>query len=378
MNVPLLDLKAQYRSIKELVDKNISDVMESQYFILGPMVSECEKALKEYTGSDFSLGLSSGTDALLIALMAEGIGPGDEVITSPYTFFSTGGSIARLGATPVFVDIDPDSYNINPALIEEKITDKTRAIMPVHLYGQLADMDPILEIAKKHSLVVIEDAAQALGARTHDGKHAGTFGDYGCFSFFPSKNLGGAGDGGLVTTNSKEKYEKLKKLRVHGSAPKYYHSMIGGNFRLDAIQAAVILAKIPFLDQWISARRENAQFYRNGIRDLDSLPDGALKLPEEVCGRHSYNQFVIQVSGDGRDALSDALRQAEIGTEIYYPVPLHLQECFRHLGYEKGSMPVSECAAASTLALPVYPELTPAQIGHVIQSLENHLAGITN
>ena len=371
MKVPLLDLKAQYQSIKRAVDDNIAEVMESQYFIMGPKVSSCEDALNDYTGSAYSVGVSSGTDALLLSLMAEGIGPGDEVITSPYTFFSTGGSVARLGAKPVFVDIDKDSFNICPRNIEEKITERTKAIIPVHLYGQLADIEPILHLAKKYGLLVIEDAAQALGARNGD-RHAGTFGDYGCFSFFPSKNLGGAGDGGLITTQSEEKYQKLKKLRVHGSSPKYYHSMIGGNFRLDAIQAAVIGAKLPHLENWIDKRRANAKTYKSLFEAKNLVNNGSVRLPMEIHGRHSYNQFVIITGESQRDALREYLKSADVGTEIYYPVPLHLQECFRDLGYEENSMPVSEINAKSSLAIPIYPELTLEQQEYVVDTIDEY------
>ncbi len=371
MKVPLLDLKAQYQSIKRAVDDNIAEVMESQYFIMGPKVSSCEDALNDYTGSAYSVGVSSGTDALLLSLMAEGIGPGDEVITSPYTFFSTGGSVARLGAKPVFVDIDKDSFNICPRNIEEKITERTKAIIPVHLYGQLADIEPILHLAKKYGLLVIEDAAQALGARNGD-RHAGTFGDYGCFSFFPSKNLGGAGDGGLITTQSEEKYQKLKKLRVHGSSPKYYHSMIGGNFRLDAIQAAVIGAKLPHLENWIDKRRANAKTYKSLFEAKNLVNNGSVRLPMEIHGRHSYNQFVIITGESHRDALREYLKSADVGTEIYYPVPLHLQECFRDLGYEENSMPVSEINAKSSLAIPIYPELTLEQQEYVVDTIDEY------
>jgi len=371
MKVPLLDLKAQYQSIKRAVDDNIAEVMESQYFIMGPKVSSCEDALNDYTGSAYSVGVSSGTDALLLSLMAEGIGPGDEVITSPYTFFSTGGSVARLGAKPVFVDIDKDSFNICPRNIEEKITERTKAIIPVHLYGQLADIEPILHLAKKYGLLVIEDAAQALGARNGD-RHAGTFGDYGCFSFFPSKNLGGAGDGGLITTQSEEKYQKLKKLRVHGSSPKYYHSMIGGNFRLDAIQAAVIGAKLPHLENWIDKRRANAKTYKSLFEAKNLVNNGSVRLPMEIHGRHSYNQFVIITGESHRDALREYLKSADVGTEIYYPVPLHLQECFRDLGYEENSMPVSEISAKSSLAIPIYPELTLEQQEYVVDTIDEY------
>jgi len=372
MNVPLLDLKAQYQSIKAEIDEAVTAVFASQHFILGPQVTACEQAIAEYSQCAFAVGVSSGTDALLIALMAENIGPGDEVITTPYTFFATAGSIARTGATPVFVDIDPKTYNINPALIEARITPKTRAIIPVHLYGQMADMDSILSIAQKHNLVVIEDAAQAIGA-AHQGHRAGSVGHYGCFSFFPSKNLGGAGDGGMVVTNDPGRAERLKVLRAHGSKPKYYHSLIGGNFRLDALQAAVVLVKLRHLDDWTAARQANAKRYDNLLTQagLTTGPDPVV-LPTIVAERHIFNQYVIRVpSATSRDQVQAHLKEQGIGTEVYYPVPLHLQECFSHLGYKPGDMPESERAASETLALPVYPELTPTQAEYVVKKLSD-------
>ena len=362
MNVPLLDLKAQYATIREEVEAAIAEVMESQHFILGPKVEQCEKAIAAYSGCAHGVGVSSGSDALLACLMAEEIGPGDEVITTPYTFFATAGAIARLGATPVFVDIDPVSYNLNPSLIAAKITARTRAIIPVHLYGQMADMDPVMELAKKHSLVVIEDAAQAIGAE-YKGRRAGSIGDYGCFSFFPSKNLGTAGDGGMIVTQDAGRADKLRVLRGHGSKPKYYHKIIGGNFRLDAIHAAVVAAKLPHLDSWTAARQRNAKFYDRAFAEA-GLPVG---VPSVTADRHIFNQYVIRVPR--RDQLQAFLKNKGIGTEVYYPVPMHLQECFSYLGHSAGSFPESEKAAAETLALPVYPELTEAQAKYVVQSV---------
>jgi len=356
MNVPLLDLKAQYRSIKAEVDAAVAAVFESQYFILGPTVQACEKDLAAYCGCSHAVGISSGTDALLISLMAEDIGPGDEVITTPYSFFATAGSIARLGAKPVFVDIDPVTFNINPALIEAAITPRTKAIMPVHLFGQVADMDPIMAIAKKHNLVVVEDACQAIGAE-YKGRRAGSIGHYGCFSFFPSKNLGGAGDGGLVTTNDPARAEKLVWLRNHGMNPKYYHKMLGGNFRLDALQAAVVHVKLKYLDRWTEGRQANAARY-NGL-----LASADVQLPAVVMNRHIFNQYCIRTPR--RDALLAHLQKNGIGCEVYYPVPLHLQECFAHLGHQPGSFPESERAAKTSLALPIYPELTVDQQARV-------------
>lgn len=365
--VPLLDLKAQFASIRQEVVSAVMQVLESQQFILGPVVEECERRIAEYCGCEFAVGVSSGTDALLLALMAERIGPGDEVITTPYTFFATAGSIARVGAKPVFVDILPDTYNIDPAQIEAKITPRTKAIIPVHLYGQCADMDPILQVAEKHGLTVIEDAAQAIGAE-YRGRRAGSMGKYGCFSFFPSKNLGCAGDGGMVTCRDAETAELLRVLRVHGSKPKYYHSLIGGNFRFDAIQAAVVNAKLPYLDLWSQMRQANAMRYRRLFAEAGLLADGRIRLPDEAPERrHIYNQFVIRA--ERRDQLIVFLRDRRIGAEIYYPVPLHLQECFAYLGHRPGEFPQSESAARETLALPIYPELSDAQAETVVEAI---------
>ncbi len=375
MKVPLLDLRAQYAAIREEIEPEILQVFEEQGFILGPRVKACEEAVAGYSQCKYACGVSSGTDALLISLMAEGIGPGDEVITSPYTFFATGGSIARLGAKPVFVDICPHTWNLCPAHLEAAITGRTRAIMPVHLYGQMAEMERIMEVARKHSLVVIEDGAQAIGAE-FGGNRAGSFGEYGCFSFFPSKNLGGAGDGGMVVTNDEARAEKLARLRNHGSKPKYYHAMIGGNFRLDAMQAAVVNVKLKHLDAWTEGRQRNAVRYHRLFQEAGLAPD-PVQLPEhpyadepDAVGkdhRHIFNQYVITVPR--RDELRAHLQQQGIGCEIYYPVPLHLQECFSDLGYKPGSLPESERAAERTLALPIYPELTDAQAERVVASI---------
>ncbi|HYD16693.1 MAG TPA: DegT/DnrJ/EryC1/StrS family aminotransferase [Candidatus Nanoarchaeia archaeon] len=362
MNVPLLDLKAQYASIKPEVDRAIAEVMESQHFILGPKVEECEKAIAAYSNCAFGIGVSSGSDALLACLMAEEIGPGDEVITTPYTFFATVGAISRLGATPVFVDIDPATYNINPSHIEAKITKKTRAIIPVHLYGQTADLDPIMKVAEKHGLVVIEDAAQAIGAE-YKGRRAGSIGHYGCFSFFPSKNLGCAGDGGMIVTDDAKRAEKLKVLRAHGSKPKYYHKVVGGNFRLDALHAAVVTAKLSHLDGWTAGRQRNAKLY-------DELFSGfnQVERPAVVASRHIFNQYVIRVAE--RDKLQAFLKEKGVGTEVYYPVPMHIQECFAYLGCKEGDFPESERAAKHTLALPIYPELSKEQIKYVAECVK--------
>jgi dTDP-4-amino-4,6-dideoxygalactose transaminase len=372
MNVPLLDLKAQYRTIREEILKVTEEVYESQYFILGPHVEALEKQIAEYCSTPYAVGVSSGTDALLISFMAADIGPRDYVITSPYTFFATAGCIARVGARPVFVDIEPQTYNISPQGIEKIMADmrpaersKVKAIVPVHLYGQCADMDPIVQLAKKYNLHVIEDAAQAIGAE-YNGHRAGSMGDFGCFSFFPSKNLGAFGDGGIVTTSSEELYEHLKIIRVHGSRPKYYHKFIGGNFRLDALQAAVVSVKLKYLDEWSRARQANAKTYRKLF--TESGLEG-VQLPTQKENRHIYNQFVIQVP-EKRDELRQFLQEAEIGTEIYYPVPLHLQDCFAYLNYDNGDCPVSEQAATHTLALPIYPELTEDQQTYVVEKIK--------
>ncbi len=369
MNVPLLDLKSQYQAIKAEVDAAIAEVMESQHVILGPKVEACEKAVARYSTCAHGIGVSSGSDALLACLMAENIGAGDEVITTPYTFFATAGAIARLGATPVFVDIDPATYNLAPSQIAAKVTGKTRAIIPVHLYGQMADMDAVMEVAARHNLVVIEDAAQAIGAE-YKGKRAGSIGHYGCFSFFPSKNLGAAGDGGMIVTNDPKRAEKLAVLRGHGAKPKYYHRIIGGNFRLDAIQAAVVSAKLPHLDDWTAARQRNARRYDQLFQDSGlTTASGAARvgIPAVSADRHIFNQYVIRVQR--RDELQAALKQRGIGTEVYYPVPMHLQECFAYLGLSAGSFPESERAALETLALPVHPELTDAQAQYVVDCI---------
>ena len=359
MNVPLLDLKAQYATIKAEVDAAIAEVFESQHFILGPKVEQCEKAIAAYSACSHAIGVSSGSDALLACLMAENIGPGDEVITTPYTFFATVGAISRLGATAVFVDIDPATYNIDASQIASKVTDKTRAIIPVHLYGQMADMDAVMRVANDRNLVVIEDAAQAIGAE-YKGRRAGSIGHYGCLSFFPSKNLGAAGDAGMVVTNDAQRAEKLRCLRGHGAKPKYHHRIVGGNFRLDAIQAAVVSAKLPHLDDWTAARQRNAKRYDRLFAEA-GLPIG---LPTVAANRHIFNQYVVRLVA--RDELQAFLQKKGVGTEVYYPVPMHLQDCFAYLGYKAGAFLESERAAKESLALPVYPELTESQAQYVV------------
>lgn len=367
MQVPLLDLKAQYATVKDEILAAMAEVMESQQFILGPKVEECEKAVAKYSNCQFAVGVTSGSDALIACLMAENIGPGDEVITTPYTFFATVGAISRLGATPVFVDIDPVTYNIDVSQIAGKVSKKTRAIIPVHLYGQMADMDPIMSLAESHKLVVIEDAAQAIGSE-YKGRRAGSIGHYGCFSFFPSKNLGAAGDGGMIVTNDAERAERLRVLRSHGSKPKYFHKVVGGNFRLDALQAAVVCAKLPHLDNWTAGRQRNAKTYDRLFAEAGLVEAGDGKshvtLPKVAMNRHIFNQYVIRVPE--RDQLQNYLKNHGVGTEIYYPVPMHIQECFAYLGHKAGDFPKSESAANETLALPIYPELTELQLGHVV------------
>lgn len=387
MKVPLLDLKQQYRTIKESIDRELIRVAESQYFILGPDVETLEKNMSNFIGAKYSIGVSSGTDALLIALMAIDIKAGDEVICPTYSFFATAGVISRLNAVPVFVDSDPVTFNMDPSKIEEKITEKTKAILPVHLYGQSSDMEPIMAIARKHNLKVVEDGAQAISVQYNDGRQVGTIGDIGCFSFFPSKNLGCFGDGGLVTTNDDVLGEKLKILRVHGGKPKYYHKVIGGNFRLDAIQAAVLNVKLPHLDGWSAKRRENAALYvklmlekglatETGRTAFDQsnkvLIPKAIYESENLKNYHIYNQFVIRV--EKRDELIEHLKKNEIGSEIYYPVPFHRQECFAYLNCKDSDYPVANFCAEKSLALPIYPELTEEQIRFVVDKISEFFA----
>jgi len=380
MHVPLLDLKPQYRSLKKELDEALLRVAETQYFILGPEVEKMEKELCGYLDCKYAAGVSSGTDALLLALMALDIKPGDEVIVPTYSFFASAGVISRLNAIPVFTDIDPVTFNINPEEIEKKITRKTKAVIPVHLYGQSCEMSEVMSIAAKHNIKVVEDAAQAVGSQYKDGRSAGTIGTIGCFSFFPSKNLGCFGDGGLITTNDDELAEKIKILRVHGAEPKYYHKIIGGNFRLDALQAAVIRVKLPHLDSWSNKRRMNAESYSSLFIDAGLAErTGEIKfneknkvlLPKAVYKNsglrnyHIYNQYIIRV--EKRDELRKFLAENKIGTEIYYPVPFHLQECFSGLGYQKKDFPAAEEAANTSLALPIYPELSEEQIKFVVE-----------
>jgi dTDP-4-amino-4,6-dideoxygalactose transaminase len=419
MNVPLLDLKAQYKKLKTELDEALIKTAESQYFILGPEVEKLEENICEFLGAKKAIGVSSGTDALLIALMAIDVKPGDEIIVPTFSFFATAGVVSRLNAVPVFVDSDPVTFNIDPNKIEEKITEKTKAIIPVHLYGQSADMNPIMEIAKKHNLKVIEDGAQAISTQYKDGRSVGTIGDIGCYSFFPSKNLGCFGDGGMVVTMDEELGEKLRILRVHGGKPKYYHKIIGGNFRLDAIQAAVLNVKLPHLNSWSQARRQNAELYtklfteaglaeEEGRINFDDknkvllpkpiyknvVPNGVEESDTrkpELKNYHIYNQYVIRVNK--RDELKNFLKENGIATEIYYPVPFHKQECFQPViqnskpsvipsgdegkDTKESLFPVADFAAEHSLALPIYPELSNKQIEYVVEkileSLKNNI-----
>jgi dTDP-4-amino-4,6-dideoxygalactose transaminase len=367
IRVPLLDLAAQFESIRDELMPALDSVIESQRFINGPEVAALEKQIAEYTDCAAAVGVSSGTDALIVSLMALEIGAGDEVITTPYTFFATAGSIWRVGAKPVFVDIEPDTFNIDSGQIESAITERTKAIIPVHLFGQTAEMDPILEIAARRGLAVIEDAAQAIGAR-YRGHSAGSLGRVGCFSFFPSKNLGGLGDGGMVVTRDERLGARLMQCRNHGSAPKYYHAWVGGNFRLDTLQAAALIVKLKHLEQWHAARRANAARYDELLADLEGVVTPVVRTHNQSI----YNQYVVRVPR--RDACQKFLGEHGIGSAIYYPLSLHQQECFATLGYSAGAFPESERAAAETLALPVHPELDDEQIRHVVAVLAEFVA----
>lgn len=363
--VPLLDLTAQWAQIRDHALTAIARVCDSQRFILGPEVETLEHELATTIGVKHAIGVSSGTDALLVSLMALGVGPGDEVITSTYSFFATAGSIVRTGARPVLVDIDRVSCNLDPSAVQAAITPRTKAIMPVHLYGQCADMDALAAVASRAGVPLIEDAAQAIGSRC-GGRQAGSMGLAGCFSFFPSKNLGAFGDAGLVTTNDDAFAERVRLLRTHGAERQYHHRVVGGNFRIDALQAAILCVKAPRLTAWTDARRRNAERYRELFRQADL--DGRVRLPVEGPGRyHVYNQFVVHVPH--RDRIKAIVAERQIGTAVYYPVPFHEQECFAPLGYESGAFPHAESAARQTLALPIYGELTDAQLSHVVTSM---------
>jgi dTDP-4-amino-4,6-dideoxygalactose transaminase len=382
MQVPLLDLQQQYAPLAADIQAAIAAVCASQHFILGAEVKKLEAAVAAYSQCRFGIGVSSGTDALLLALMALGIGPGDAVITSPFSFFATAGTVARAGARPLFCDIDPATFNISAAAVAELLGTqcerrgdalvhrssgtRVRALMPVHLYGQLADMQPLMQDARRYGLTVIEDAAQAIGAADAAGRRAGSFGEVGCLSFFPSKNLGAFGDAGMCVTADGALAERMQILRVHGGKPKYYHALIGGNFRIDELQAAVLNVKLPQLDSWSAARQRNAHVYDAAFADARLAP--AVRTPPALPGaRHIYNQYAIRA--ERRDELRAHLGAAGVGTEIYYPVPLHLQQCFAYLGYRAGDFPHAEAAAHQTLALPIYPELTETQLQYVVGAI---------
>jgi dTDP-4-amino-4,6-dideoxygalactose transaminase len=371
MPVPLLDLREQYRPLRDDILTAITRVCDSQQFIGGPEVAALEGELAAFTRVPHAIGVSSGTDALLVAMMALGIKAGDEVITPTFSFFATAGCVVRLGATPTLVDIDPVTFNIDPTAIERALSPRTKAIIPVHLYGLCADMDPILEVANRAGLAVIEDAAQAIGS-TYRGRQAGAMGTAGCFSFFPSKNLGAFGDGGFVTTHDEKLAHEIRLLRNHGAEPKYFHLRVGGNFRLDALQAAVLRVKLPFLARWTDMRRLNAERYDRLFAEagLSRASGGPIDLPVHPADRtHIFNQYVIRVPD--RDRVRERLSAKGIGTEIYYPVPFHLQECFASLGYRPGDFPAAERAAAEVLALPIYGELTADQQWEVVSALRD-------
>jgi len=373
IKVPFFELVSQFRTIEDEIKSALEEVFKTQQFILGPKVDALEKAVADYCCTRFAIAVASGSDALLLSLMALEIGPGDEVLLPPFTFFATAGAVSRVGATPVFVDIEEKTYNIDPSRIEEKMTSKTKAIIPVHLYGQCADMSPLLQIARSKGLFVIEDAAQALGAEYQSTKdpvcqRSGKMGDHGCFSFFPTKNLGAFGDAGMIVTDHPQRAEKIRLLRVHGGQLKYFHKIIGINSRLDALQAAVLLVKLRHLEKWTEERQRNARRYDSLFQELlPSLPE--LKLPfTQYKNRHIFNQYVIRIPE--RDALRQFLTKEEIGTEIYYPVPLHLQECYSFLKHRRGDFPVSEKAAEETLALPIFPELREDQQAYVVDRIK--------
>jgi dTDP-4-amino-4,6-dideoxygalactose transaminase len=387
ITVPLLDLKAQYATIREEVEPVIKEVVESQWFIGGPEVAGLETECAAYSGVPHAVGCASGSDAIVIALDALGVGPGDGVIVPTYTFFASAGSVHRVGAKPIFVDIDPVTYNIDPASIRAAFEGpdgkSIKAIMPVHLFGQMADMDAVMSIAAEHGVAVLEDSAQSIGSADAAGRRAGSVGTIGTFSFFPSKNLGGFGDGGLCSTNDPELAASLARLRNHGMEPKYYHHEVGRNSRLDALQAAVLRVKLRHLDAWTAGRRANASYYDNAFAQAGAqtsrvpLAEGGLPLrtPEPAAegARHIYNQYVVRVPSDRHDAVRERMGEARIGTEIYYPLSLHEQECFKFLGCERGSLPVSELAASETIALPIYSELSEAQKAHVVETLVSAL-----
>jgi len=385
MRVPLLDLKAQYKKIKDEISSSLKEVIEHQRFILGPDVEDLEKRIACYSETKFAIGVASGSDALLISLRALGIGYGDKVITSPFTFFATAGMVHNVRAKPLFVDIKPDTFNISPERLLEcveetckQINGQPKAIIPVHLFGQMADMDPIIALAKKYDIKVVEDAAQSIGAE-YNGYKAGSVGNLGCFSFYPSKNLGGYGDGGMIVTNDESLANKIRMLRAHGEKSKYIHSFVGYNSRLDALQAVILRVKLKYLDEWSRKREKNAQYYNKKFVEEGLASKGSdegdsehpLILPCTAKERkHIYHQYTIRVKKGLRDTLQNFLRENEIGTAIYYPLPLHLQECFQYLGYKRGDFPVAEKISEEVLSLPVYPELTHEMQDYVVDKIK--------
>jgi len=371
--VPFFDLANQFKSIEDEIKSVMDEVFQTQQFILGSKVQVLEETIAQYCRTREAIGVASGSDALLLSLMALGIGMGDEVLLPPFTFFATAGSVSRLGATPVFVDIDPETFNIDPSKIVEKVTSRTKAIIPVHLFGQCADMNPLLEITKEKKLFIIEDAAQALGAEYKpkagsEGRRAGQIGDLGCFSFYPTKNLGAFGDAGMVVTDNPDLAEKVRLFRTHGSQPKYFHKWIGINSRLDTLQAAILLVKFKYLEKWTGERQKKAERYQLLLQDLLPCVKG-LRLPTvQYQNRHIFHQYVIRIPE--RDRLRQFLTEEGIGTDIYYPLPLHLQECYSFLKYRRGDLPHSEKASEEVLALPIYPELTEDQQMMVVDRIK--------
>jgi len=396
MQIPLLDLREQYKRIKNEIDLAIQKVVSSQHFILGPVVEELEKKIAKYCGVRFTVGVASGSDALIISLRAIGVSYGDIVITSPFTFFATAGAIHNVGAKPVFVDIEPHTFNLDPEKVSEFLKNlksedlrKVKAILPIHLFGQMVEMSDILKVAQEYQLRVIEDAAQAIGAE-YNSHRAGSMGDIGCFSFFPSKNLGGYGDGGMIATNNEELAEKVRMLHLHGANnSRYEHLMVGYNSRLDALQASVLKVKLKYLDEWSEKRKRNAEYYNELFKKANLAPansdcgglgssDYPVILPQVAKKRrHIYNQYTIRVQANKRDELKKFLEEKEIGTAIYYPLPLHLQKCFRYLGYKEGDFPVAEKMAKEVISLPVYPELSPGMQEYIVEKIREYFQGYT-
>lgn len=367
MRVPFMDLGRQHAPLRAALLAKMAEVLDSQGFILGPAVADFERSLAAYCGTAHAIGVSSGSDALLVALMALGVGPGDEVIVPSFTFFATAGAVARVGATPVFVDIDSRTFNLDAEAVRARFTERTKAIVPVHLYGRLADLDALRTDATARGIAILEDGAQSIGAEGPDGRRSGALGTLGCHSFFPAKNLGALGDGGAVTTDDAALAERVRVLRVHGSKPKYVHHLVGGNFRLDALQAALLAVKLPHLESWIAGRRANAERYRALFAEAGLVADGRIVPPDDGPGRHVYHQFVVRAAE--RDALKAFLEGRGVDTMVYYPLPLHLQACFRHLEVRAGELPATEQATAEVLALPIFPELTADEQAYVVESI---------